>query len=275
MIKTAILSSILMIILILGCTNEQFDSTETDTVVVEGYLYAGLSLDSLKLSQLIPLIIDEGDVFEITNAEVYIRWNENDFLLTPSEEVPGNYNYEGTDLFVLEGETYELYLEYFGKSITATTTVPSKPKNLELSAQTIEMAPIETFEDLRNLREIDNLEVYWENDEADFYYTLVENIEDSPEEINQLDFDGIQRPNFNFITQPTNLDVSNVRPFSLTQYGTYQVVVYHVNQAYVDLYDTSEQDSRNLTEPLSNIEDGLGVFTSFSSDTVYFEVVKP
>jgi hypothetical protein len=32
------------------------------------------------------------------------------------------------------------------------------------------------------------------------------------------------------------------------------------------------QDSRELNEPYSHIRNGLGIFTAFNSDTVYFEV---
>jgi len=37
----------------------------------------------------------------------------------------------------------------------------------------------------------------------------------------------------------------------------------------------SGQDSRDLNEPLNNIDNGPGIFTSFNSDVLYFEVVKP
>jgi hypothetical protein len=47
-----------------------------------------------------------------------------------------------------------------------------------------------------------------------------------------------------------------------------------VNQEYADLYENRQQDSRNLTEPLSNVNNGLGIFTAFSYDVAYFEVVK-
>ena len=267
-------TGILFILVLAGCTNEAFDPTQTETVVVEGFLYAGGSVDSIKLSQLTPLISDEDEAYEIDDAEVFIRWAGTDFQLIPSTQPPGDYYYPGSDLQILVGETYELHFEYFGQSIASATTVPTAPVDLEVSEEVLEIAPIEDFDDLFNRRELDNLEIYWSNEEAGYYYVLIENIEENPEEVNQLDFGGGQG-NFNFVTEPTDLDVYNVVPFSLTQYGTYRVVLFHVSQEYVDLFQTADQDSRNLTEPLSNIENGLGIFTSFSSDTAYFEVVRP
>ena len=41
-----------------------------------------------------------------------------------------------------------------------------------------------------------------------------------------------------------------------------------------DLYESREQDSRDLNEPLTNISNGLGVFSAFNSQTALFEVVE-
>ena len=267
--------SIFILAFAAACSDEDLDPAEINEVIIEGYLYAGASIDSMKVSQLIPFITDEDESYEITDANVNIRWAGNSFKLTPSQKNPGNYIYEDTDLRIVEGETYELNVEYFDKSVTASTTVPARPVDLEISMDTLEIEPIDDFQDIFNQVEAEALEIYWSNDVADYYYVLLENIEADPEEINTLDFDGFGDRNFSFVTEPTNLDFYNVNVFSLTQYGTYRAVVFHVSQEYVDLYETAEQDSRNLTEPLSNIENGLGIFTSFSSDTIYFEIVKP
>jgi len=53
------------------------------------------------------------------------------------------------------------------------------------------------------------------------------------------------------------------------------VQVFRVNQEYVDLFENIDQDSRNLNEPPTNIANGLGIFTAFNSDSIFFEVKKP
>ncbi|MCK5277265.1 MAG: hypothetical protein KAK04_01985, partial [Cyclobacteriaceae bacterium] len=81
--------------------------------------------------------------------------------------------------------------------------------------------------------------------------------------------------NFSFITQPTQLDIYRIRGMTLQQYGTHRVKLYKVSKEYADLYETSEQDSRNLNEPINNINNGLGIFTSFNSNEIFFVVKVP
>ncbi len=78
---------------------------------------------------------------------------------------------------------------------------------------------------------------------------------------------------FQMVTRPVNDDFYEISPRELTHFGTHRVIVFSVNEEYVNLYETQEQDTRKLNEPFSNIENGLGIFASFSSDTLYFEVV--
>lgn len=81
--------------------------------------------------------------------------------------------------------------------------------------------------------------------------------------------------NFEFTTTPTQENVLSLRPLiHYTQYGTHKVTIYHVNEEYALLYETSTQDSRDLNEPYTNINNGLGIFSGFASQEVYFEVIK-
>ena len=81
--------------------------------------------------------------------------------------------------------------------------------------------------------------------------------------------------NFRLISRPTNSDSYIIAPFMLIrQFVTHRVKVFCVNKEYTDLYQSMEQDSRNLNEPLANIQNSLGIFTAFSCDSIFFEVVK-
>lgn len=271
------ISCFLILVGIVGCTNEEFDPSTADTVILEAYLYAGEPVDSIRLSQLVPFLVDdENATYEIDDAEIFITWREQQYKLIPTDGHLGYYHYPGTDLEIVEGEKYNIEFEYFDKNISATTTVPTAPSDLEISVGEIEIPPILSREDLFAIREIEDVQLLWDNTNGDYYYVLIRNIESSPDPV---DVNGIlaNRPvgNFRLITEPTTLDFYNVRGITLNQYGTYEAEVYKVNQEYSDLYETSEQDSRSLNEPLSNISNGLGVFTSFNSKVVSFEVVEP
>ena len=69
----------------------------------------------------------------------------------------------------------------------------------------------------------------------------------------------------------TSYDVIGV---ALETYGTHVAKVYRVNQEYADLFQNDTQDSRDLNAPPTNIIGAFGIFSSFASDSVVFEVVR-
>lgn len=271
--KSRALLIIILLPLIISCSDGTANFSVTEEVVVEGFIYSGNPVNSIQITRLIPFISEEGEDYSINDANAFIEWNGERYLLSPDPDSAGTYVYEGDDLQILDGDSYTLSFDYFGESVSSTTTVPSKPVGLSISDSRLEIKQINEFQDLFEREELPRLEVYWDNPESEYYFATVENLESNPEEIITIDF-GDNEPNLNFNIEPTNLDVFNVLPFSLTHYGRYRVVLFHVNQEYVDLYESGDQDSRNLSEPPSNIENGLGIFTSFSSDTLQFRIVK-
>lgn len=259
-----------------SCTEEIDETPYINTVVVAGYLYAGESVNNIKVTSLVPFNADSTEVFYINDAEIDIIHNDNSYRLVLSPGDSGYYHYPEEDLEIIAGDTYEFQMEYYGEIINAFTTVPEKPEGLQITTEEIFVEPIYEFYDLRN-RDIGDVDVSWNNDNGEYYYILVDNIESDPVNI---DINGILEGfiggrNFSFITQPTQFDIYRLRGMSLQQYGTHRVKLYRINQEYADLYETAEQDSRDLNEPLNNINNGLGIFTSFNSENLYFEVTIP
>ena len=246
--------------------------------VVEGFLYANSPVEDIHVSRMIPFGSDSTTNFAINDLSITLNDGEKDFLLSPSAGDSGYYHYPGNDLMIQEGKTYRLNFSFNGEEIQAETQVPSPPLGIKLSTQSVEIQQID-FDAIfsgggrPNFNEIDPIEISWDNPEQSFYYVLIENIDSNPEDIivGELPFG---RPNFNFITEPTEESNFFLLPQTLEQFGTHRVVLFKVNSEYVDLYENASQDSRNLNEPLSNVENGLGVFTSFNSDTLYLEVNK-
>ena len=79
---------------------------------------------------------------------------------------------------------------------------------------------------------------------------------------------------FRLVTRPTDANFFDINVRALEVFGPHRAVVYRVNQEYADLYENREQDSRDLNEPPTNVEGGLGVFSAFSSQGVAFDVVS-
>ena len=259
-----------------ACTDETVETPFVNTVVVAAYIYAGEPVKNIKVTRLIPFNADSTDEFYINDAEIDIIHNETPYSLVLSPGDSGYYHYPGEDLQILASETYEFRMNYFGEEINAFTTVPEKPGGLEITTQELFIEPIYEFFDMRN-RDIGDVDILWSNDHAGYYYVLIDNVEANP---TNIDVNGILEGfkggrNFSFITQPTQLDIYRMRGNNLQQYGTHRVRLYKVNKEYADLYESIEQDSRDLNEPLNNINNGLGVFTSFNSDSLLFEVSMP
>lgn len=264
----------ILVILILGCDNTD-SGPEAEGVVVEAFLFAGEPVDDIQLTQVLSFDSESTEPVYINDALVTLYRDDEMFGLIPAEGDSGFYHYPGDDLEIEIGETYSLEIEYLGEIVSAETTVPAPPAGVASSEEVLEIAPINQISDIGNIREIPQVEITWENPDADYYYVLVENIEENPSSINNSGFDFGGRANFFEVSEPVQEDFHIIQPNVLPQYGTYRVQVFRVNLEYADLFETFEQDSRSLSEPLSNVNNGIGIFTAFSSDQLTFEVVRP
>jgi hypothetical protein len=271
-IEIIIILLFLAVIIVGGCETETKEFENDDLVVLEGYIYQNEPVTHICLSKTLSFGSTDTVFKSIYDAEVFIGWNGDQYLLNPAGD--GIYQYLSNDLQILEGNTYSITVNYNNKSIQAETTVPAKPTGVHLSATTISINESLTPWEMRE-QGLNEIQVTWENPENDYFYVVVENTEENPESI---DF-GFQLPtglaNFRFLSQPFKTDTYVLRIFlSIQQYGTHVVRVYRVNQEYADLYENREQDSRSLAEPLTNVHNGLGIFTAFSYEEAIFEVVK-
>jgi hypothetical protein len=77
-----------------------------------------------------------------------------------------------------------------------------------------------------------------------------------------------------FISQPFVDSTYTMLASTITHFGRHDIVLFHVQTDYVLLYQSSGQNSRDLNEPYSNINGGLGMFTAFNSDTTSLILVK-
>lgn len=259
-----------------GCDEEETTIPYQETLIVEGYLYAGEPVTSVRLSRLIPLTGDVEEDYSVNDAHVEIFHGETGYSLVLSTGDSGYYHYPGDDLIIEENQTYRLRIEYNDEVVESETTVPQPPDSMKLSLEEVRVEPIYDFQDMRD-RELEDIILEWYNPDASYYYVVIENIEINPDPVDVnwiMDDFPIRRP-FRMITVPTRDNFYVIRGMILEQYGTHKVTLFKVNKEYADLYESSVQDSRYLNEPLNNIKNGLGIFTSFNSNVLYFEVIKP
>jgi hypothetical protein len=268
------------IILFLGltlfsCEKEILQQSESENqIVVEAYLYSGEVIDDVNITEMLPYDGEDTVYTSISDAEITLYHNYMAYPLMSSDSA-GWYHYPGDDLEIIVGDSYTLQFDYSGKQISSETIVPEAPTGLTIS-QTEVYINEDDYQDnpFAFMESIPQIELNWDESEGDYFFVLVENIEEDPVDID-LGIISERMENFRFVSRPVPLNSYILMPMLIIQqYGTHLIRVFRVNQEYADLYESMEQDSRNLNEPLTNIENGLGVFTAFSCDSIYLEVIN-
>ncbi|NGP75128.1 DUF4249 family protein [Balneolaceae bacterium YR4-1] len=266
-----------LITLVLSKCDHLTDPTEVQEIpVVEGYLYSDGTSELIQLSLMIPLSSTDTIPEPINNAEVVVSYEGQPYLFALAPGDSGLYRYSGNDLVINPGGTYELEVNYNNNQITSKTSVPPQPNRVQVSDDILYIDSDQPpFEIIRNLPEP---QVTWNNPEENYHFIVVENLEENPIPIinaeNAPGFNGgLFAGNLSFRTTPTNSDFYTI-DLRGGFYGRHKVTVYSVNKDYVSLYEEREQDSRQLNEPPTNITNGLGIFTSFSSDSTFFWILE-
>ncbi|GEM_PF-141532 len=264
-------------VLLVSCEEEEFGS---DSFVVEGFVYAGLPIGNINIKSTVPF--DEVSIpgQPIPTAQAQVNYNGQSLPLTFN---PMTFRFDGPqDLIVEPGAQLTLALEVDGQSAISSTAIPPYPRELTTSAPKIVIPEIELGRDLREvltqLFEDARLDIQWDNPAEDFHFLVIEladtaNVEplfneDIPSNVGDF-FE-----NFRLVSEPSRDSTYTVIGLSLQNYGSYRAILYRINQEYADLYADQLQDSRNLNEPPTNVQNGLGIFTGISSDTVLFEISK-
>jgi hypothetical protein len=257
-----------------SCTEETLVETSSNIFVIEAFLYESEPVKSINIKSTLPIGSTDSIAPGIDNAEVKIIKSGTMFSLIKTPDSSGYYHYEGNDLQINSSDYFKIEVTCDGRLAYGETIVPQKPQNVSLSAGSL-LIPEFTFEDIRNGLDINDYLILlsWDNPDSSYYYVVVENLEQELTPILGDTFTNLTRIRRQ-ITSPSKTSEYVLSPFTLSYLGNHRAIVYKVNQEYADLYETREQDSRNLQEPLTNIENGLGVFTAFASDTVTFTITR-
>lgn len=267
----------LLLILAIGCSENSTLSIDDDLIVVRGYIYAGEEVSDIQLTETLPLGSEDENAPPINDADVVLVKDDQRYQLQPSAGDSGYYHYTGDDLSVEAGDEFRIEVSHKDQFVSAATTVPDAPVNVTISKATLQFPDFESMRELRqqgvsmdSIREATSLTVNWDQEADALYYVVVENIDDNPVAI-ESEF---QRGPGRFISAPVPSNEYAVNAMMMTHFGNHVVKVYRVNQEYADLYESRDQDSRDLNEPMTNIENGLGVFSAFNSNSVYFELLE-
>jgi len=257
---------------IAGCDSTSTEPTETDLVVVEAFLFAGEPIDDIRLTETVPLS-DTTEAPPVNDASVVLHKNGHNYTLIPTGD-SGYYTYPNEDLSIEAGDTVRIEISYRNRVATGETVVPEAPMGVNIDRDTLFVPELGVGMGGGGFNRDDSqLAATWDNPDGLLHYVVIESVEDSAESIIPEDLPRF-RGTFRFVTPPTRNDFHFINMMELETLGRHVARVYRVNEEYSQLYENRTQDSRDLNEPPSNIEGGLGVFSAFNADSVFFDVVR-
>ena len=265
-----------LIIFTQGCTDSSPLISDEELAVIWGFVYAGEPISDIKINGTMPLDSDSLSTYPpINNADVAIIVNETRYQCELTSGDSGYYHYTENDLSIQTGDKVSIDIQWNDQFITAESTVPEPPTGINLNSNVMEIPDFNDLESFITWRQSENRDIIvnWEQElQNDWYYVTLESIELNPNPINiNAKFDQLKKK---FVFPPIQGSTFKIRLHMLEYKGWHEIKVYRVNQEYVDLYESREQDSRDLNEPLTNIEGGLGVFSAFNSAKVKINVVQ-
>lgn len=268
---------IILSILITGCL--EVEQTPESNFVVEGYIYSGERVKDIKIKSLVSLDDPDGESKLIKNGKVILVKNSVEYMLV-FNSLKGRYEDINNELVIEETDEIFLEVDVEGRLATALTVVPTKPSGSQLSKEQMVIPEIKSAADFIGNDPLADAEIIlnWDNPEKELHYVVIEFRSNLlrpilPPDVQQV-VDGILE-DFAIITPPDTVSTYTISGALLPSYGPYVVKLYKVNDEYAALYESEEQDSRDLNDPPSNILNARGIFTAFAGDSLSFEIVKP
>ena len=262
--------ALLLLINIISSCEKETTVNFTDTPIITAFLEPGFPF-SLEVDRQIPFAesVNYSDD-DINNLTITIDYNgEIRTLIAIDSGI-----YVDSSIIVTEGDEYKISFSFNEKEVSAYTYIPSKPTNFTQSATTIYIERMDSTlgPPSGGFTQPDPIELSWDNFDDSYYLVLVENMETTLDAIR--DFGDAEAPGNRFKKSPTNTSYQELRSVDFQYFGVHRVILYHVLPDYATLYEENSTSSQNITNPSSSIVNGYGIFTGFSSDTLYVNVLE-
>ncbi len=269
-ISIGLIFGISLILTMNSCDTEEAQLAFNDIPVVESYLIQTKPV-SVKIARKTPYdynvaLSDEN----LDLLQVKILFDDQ-IRIIPSV---GNGEYKDDTFIPQEGVKYKLEFEFNNQTVSSSTEILSKPVNFKQSVTQINMLGID-FSTRPPTRPAmpDPVKLTWTNDDNSYYMVVIENMESAPTAIN--DYGDREPPGRFFRNAPTQTNQYEIQSMHFQYYGRHRLILYHLNADYAALYNDTGNSSQNLTNPTTNIENGLGIFTGINADTLLVNVIKP
>ncbi|WP_316832597.1 DUF4249 family protein [Pedobacter aquatilis] len=249
----------------LACKKDGGDSSIADRPVIESYLTNG-KVVTLKVYQQKGLL--DTTSYGAAISGLSVSFNNGSKTITLKESAAGVYTSTESDL-IIAGNTCSFSFTYNGQTISGETVVPSKP--VSFAASSLEQAVPSPDPD-SSTTTFNAVNFTWNNAEKGYYMMIFKNQSSTPNRIGS----GFGRRNGYEDIEEYLGQVSSFKTQRMTfQFsGFYDVYLCHINAEYNNIVNSSSTSSLNLTNPPTNIKNGLGIFTAISRDSLLLNVYQ-
>jgi hypothetical protein len=224
------------------------------TPIVESYLQAGDHTLKVKLYSMEIYLHDEYILSKpIGGLDVRINGRELE------ETTSGLYSLDLGNDTIRSLEEYSLQFEHGGKTIRASTLVPPPVTGLTITPTSITRSTSSYWS-----MDADTVPIVlsWDNPDNAYFQVYVD-----ASNTTSSAFDTNFRRR---MMQPVQAGSHTMSLMDFRSAGNYSISVYRVNKEYVELYERIS--SSDLSNPVSFIDNALGIFTAMSVGTVAFTV---
>ena len=270
------LAVVSLLTLLFSCAKTTEDITITNDLPVVSSFISPTSTPSVLISKLVLFENDISDtVNNIDGLEVYLSDIDAKYKMTSDPNKSGRYNYTDSVFIVEVGEEY--YLEFMYKDILVSshTKVPAKPENYEASATVVRLVRItEGSTGGGPGQNVGNLDLTWDNPDDGYYLVRYEYLESTYDPVNEnIEIDNPAEV-ASVTSTPIQDSMYSIRANKFQFFGHYHLILYKITEDYAAIYESLNQSSLDdLSEPITNINNGKGIFASFNSDTLLVNVI--
>ena len=254
-----------------GCNTEQALNPDYDqNFVVQSILVAGKRIDHVHVYELMPYSDGlSGDSLKgIENAEIMISKHDQEIRLDPIPGRPGYYHDRQHRFNVSPGDSLYLAVTAMGTTVYSRTVVPPVPE-IEQGPDTLRFAGEHLSWDDKENQSV----LRWSGsfDPQGLYYVVI-----APHGKDKLPwYDRFSRPlpyQGDSFYERWSFDSYTITLKNLDYRGRYTAYVYRVNKEYALVDDPLQRDWQGVTKAPGNIENGYGIFTAVSMDSLDFVV---
>jgi len=262
----------------LGCQSQPTAPHFKQEIIVNAYLLVGSAIDSLYLSQALPINESyHNEKAAISTDSIFISVDQKQFRLFEYANKPGVYYLPADSLVIQPGKRYFFRARVGDKVVRASTLVPEQIHITGLSTDT-------TYYPYPNPLLSQPLIISWEKTPTAAAYQIAviarthrELVDFGMEELIESHLEAVDYDTARIFPLVSDFPVSKYENsieilwIAFCYYGAYTIKVYAIDQNLWDLVTSPvvyAPQSSEYEQPHYHIEGGQGIFAALSVDSV-------